>query len=375
MAASVATLVVRENPGQNRAVIFLAAGEEETSLSVTFADAPDERRIVSGDELAKRLLHMHGDAILGALRASASMGEFAEELSLLARDELERSSLARQSAAFFEAVLGQLGGCDPRCVRVPDPSSLERVSLLAWDHGGHAHRLNVHFPPSFPAAAPAWEHSLPWCELPPWTSSSTIAALYAAFCKSLARLQPFLEFMRDVDSQLFVIEPEHPTTRDVRRRVALGRHCSVEITIDPTNVHAMPTLEFYGANAVVAPLRSRAIANRSVWESTASSAAAAGGTTSSVARLEALLGTTLPKQSDADEADDVRGECGICYAYRITDDGPPPDAACDNPRCGKPFHVGCLREWLASLPTTRESFGALIGACPYCSHPLRLDQR
>jgi hypothetical protein len=87
-------------------------------------------------------------------------------------------------------------------------------------------------------------------------------------------------------------------------------------------------------------------------------------------------------------------ECAICYAYEL--DGEPPSKACDNPRCAQPFHAACLGEvrpmprwraapswltrppcvcvcvcvhaqWLRALPTTRQSYQTLFGACPYCN--------
>ena len=40
-------------------------------------------------------------------------------------------------------------------------------------------------------------------------------------------------------------------------------------------------------------------------------------------------------------------ECGICYAYRLND--LIPDRACDDSRCGQPFHSLCLYEVSTSL--------------------------
>lgn len=39
---------------------------------------------------------------------------------------------------------------------------------------------------------------------------------------------------------------------------------------------------------------------------------------------------------------DFSMECGICYAYRLND--LIPDKACDDSRCGQPFHSLCLYE-------------------------------
>lgn len=102
MASAVPSLVVRVDPGPTHAVIFLIHGDvrcvaparwatlnarlaqEETSFSVGFASAADDRRIVAGDRLAGRLLDIHGDAIQRALRASSTLGELSDELALLA---------------------------------------------------------------------------------------------------------------------------------------------------------------------------------------------------------------------------------------------------------------------------------------------------
>jgi E3 ubiquitin-protein ligase FANCL len=44
-----------------------------------------------------------------------------------------------------------------------------------------------------------------------------------------------------------------------------------------------------------------------------------------------------------------------------------PTRLCENARCGRAFHVGCLQNWLHSLPDTRLSIDTLFGACPYCT--------
>ena len=122
--------------------------------------------------------------------------------------------------------------------------------------------------------------------------------------------------------------------------------------------------------------------------------------------LERLLEVTLlPPPTSTAAGDAASGhvgvECAICYAYDL--DGEPPGKACDNPKCAQPFHTACLcevrffffrsphprcagrrrpalharpdsargrarvhRQWLRALPTTRQSFQTLFGACPYC---------
>ena len=63
-------------------------------------------------------------------------------------------------------------------------------------------------------------------------------------------------------------------------------------------------------------------------------------------------------------AEEFATECGVCYAYDL--EGEIPDRVCDEPRCGRAFHHGCLYEWMRGLPSVRQSFGTLFGECPYC---------
>nr|CAB3493401.1 unnamed protein product [Digitaria exilis] len=46
------------------------------------------------------------------------------------------------------------------------------------------------------------------------------------------------------------------------------------------------------------------------------------------------------------------------------------DYTCENPSCSRAFHSICLRDWLRSITTTRQSFDVLFGNCPYCSDPV-----
>eukprot|EP00268_Persea_americana_P019756 TRINITY_DN20165_c0_g1_i10.p1 TRINITY_DN20165_c0_g1~~TRINITY_DN20165_c0_g1_i10.p1 ORF type:complete len:110 (+),score=21.67 TRINITY_DN20165_c0_g1_i10:1502-1831(+) len=92
--------------------------------------------------------------------------------------------------------------------------------------------------------------------------------------------------------------------------------------------------------------------------------------------LSNLLEAALPRPPDV-KMDDEQIDCGICYAqYLPVDDelglmsGNGPDYTCDGPNCGRAFHSLCLRDWLRSITTTRQSFDILFGNCPYCSGPV-----
>jgi hypothetical protein len=71
--------------------------------------------------------------------------------------------------------------------------------------------------------------------------------------------------------------------------------------------------------------------------------------------------------------------CCICYgaADTTTDanvDHPDENAGplksalkiCPKSACGKSYHNDCISSWLRSVPSSRRSFGAIFGNCPYC---------
>lgn len=93
--------------------------------------------------------------------------------------------------------------------------------------------------------------------------------------------------------------------------------------------------------------------------------------------LATLLECALPKPSAVSAKEEEITDCGICYAqYLPVDDelginsGGAPDYTCENSSCSKAFHTVCLRDWLRSITTTRQSFDVLFGNCPYCSDPV-----
>lgn len=165
---------------------------------------------------------------------------------------------------------------------------------------------------------------------------------------------------------VWVMEPVHPSRASSFRRIALGGHCSLTLTVNAFSPRSVPECRFFGSDMVITPLRKRWNSNIRRWK---------------VDRLlrenlEDILETTFPSPQDSIQ-EDISADCGICYAFRLpnvdglgAETGSVPDRACDNPSCGRPFHSACLIEWLRSITTTRQSFDVLFGNCPYCSHPI-----
>jgi hypothetical protein len=161
-----------------------------------------------------------------------------------------------------------------------------------------------------------------------------------------------------------------------QRCVALGANVVLHVTLDPRRPRAYPVgCRFTGPDSAVAPLRTALL--RSVRAALGCGVGVADGRRrrSAAARwddaallrsnLEAALGQPLPPPHAPHMALDV--ECGVCYALRL-DAGTLPDTACDDARCGKVYHVACLRECLRAAPGTRQSFQTLLGAAAAGCH-------
>eukprot|EP00249_Psilotum_nudum_P017954 c26570_g1_i1 orf=614-1708(-) len=202
-----------------------------------------------------------------------------------------------------------------------------------------------------------------------WNDGMGLKHVLDLYKQAICRYQGFWTVMEDIDKKVWVMEPEHPSKANKFRRIALGGHCSLSITVDPLAPHSIPECRFLGSDTIIAPLRKRMNCNIKKWKTNRLL----------LANLEDVLEMTFPSPQDTVH-EDISSDCGICYAFRLSDgkaanseckqEGSIPDRACDNATCGRPFHTTCLVEWLRSITTTRQSFDVLFGNCPYCTHPI-----
>lgn len=194
----------------------------------------------------------------------------------------------------------------------------------------------------------------------------------------------------------------------------------MRVDLDPERPQAVPRVQLFGAEAITGPMHRAFLRASAHWSVSARTPRPDAGLPSRlsplsrrlgrrdesgglVASLERALGTTFPRrrrkrgrkgkragaapitgagEKGGEEEEEVEDgasvECGICYTYRLPVDGAAtatrvePDESCANARCGRQFHRSCLLEWLRGLPTTRQSFVTLFGACPYCGEAIRV---
>lgn len=348
------------------------------------------------------------------LKESPNVASFLVELrNLLAQataaasfSATDTGSLSLRNASFYQSLKQDLGSLDSENIhKLAD--DLSSVTLQYTDQAERTHLLSISLPPTFPATLP----KIISADLPvaltlhrnPTTGQITLQDIMYQFKDKIESFQRFWDALDDLDQTAWIIEPSAPARSCTYRRVALEKHVTLTITLDPLDLDSIPELHFMGSDRAVQPILNSVRTNRLHWR-------AAGMLREN---LSALLGAPLPEKDSGSGgedggivAEDVGAECAICYNYRrpveggdgggsggCEDDqlmaearniedvvadqnlGDIPEINCDNAACGKPFHRLCLREWLAADATTRQSFDTLFGACPYCSSPIAVKTR
>eukprot|EP00268_Persea_americana_P019757 TRINITY_DN20165_c0_g1_i11.p1 TRINITY_DN20165_c0_g1~~TRINITY_DN20165_c0_g1_i11.p1 ORF type:complete len:311 (+),score=48.44 TRINITY_DN20165_c0_g1_i11:301-1233(+) len=243
---------------------------------------------------------------------------------------------------------------------------LTSLSFRIVDEKGKAHILEIALPPNYPECAPSVASDVPYvCELQ-WSVKSRLKDVLSQFHKHLEKLQEFWSTLDDIDRVLWVIDPGQPSNAASFRQICIGNECYLLVSIDPCNPRSLPECRFLGPDSIVDSIRKKWRRNSRRWMNEKPFPE----------NLSNLLEAALPRPPDV-KMDDEQIDCGICYAqYLPVDDelglmsGNGPDYTCDGPNCGRAFHSLCLRDWLRSITTTRQSFDILFGNCPYCSGPV-----
>lgn len=408
---------------------FLRVGGDEFRVRVRGVRYQDSRVLFDAAELEAEpplaaLLQPHVDTLKVRLAQSTSLDGFLRELeelvSICGRPSAPSSSISTgmngnerlqsavaaaaqatdlPSAEHYTRLLDELDAVGWRHV-VQLSEDLQSLELRACDAAQRAHCVRVVLPGDYGALSsrrrgkrpppPQRSHGAsrrhlecfvdapePFEPAVDAVSSSTedsnlLAHILRQFELFLARLQGFWNALDDIDANTCVLEPHHPARATGRRRVALEKHVSIQIEVDPASPASICELTFFGNDAAVAPLRERWSSSLFQWDDALSPRE----------NLERVLGVSFPSPSER-KMEEFAIECGICYSYRLELDAGSdsntrlpttsepqrtmiPDRLCENRSCNRPFHEKCLFDWLKALPTARQSFNTVFGECPYC---------
>lgn len=307
---------------------------------------------LEGDRELRGLLSGLEPLVQQRLNQSTDVGRFALEM----KDILEhvvgvKSQVSLPSTDFYRRIYSDIEAVGWEHL-VCLGEDLMSVRFRIFDRAGREHNVEITLPSTYPEVEPAVSSELPIAFELQWSKEATLKDALNQFHETIDKFQDFWHVMEDIDMNVWVMEPVHPSRASSFRRIAL---------VNAFSPRSVPECRFFGSDLAITPLRKSWNSNIRRWK---------------VDRLlrenlEDILETTFPSPQDSIQ-EDISADCGICYAFRLpnAERGSVPDRACDNPSCGRPFHSACLIEWLRSITTTRQSFDVLFGNCPYCSHPI-----
>ncbi|KAK3149482.1 hypothetical protein QOZ80_3AG0217980 [Eleusine coracana subsp. coracana] len=220
----------------------------------------------------------------------------------------------------------------------------------------------------YPSSPPSIAADIPYLPKIQWSKSSKLKDVFCQFQEHLKTLQEFWSTMDEIDKVLWVVDPAKPTHAMSHRRIALGDDCYILLNVNARKPRTLPECRFLGADGKLDRLIMNWRKNRKKWDEKKKFHE----------NLAAVLDVSLPAPPSVSTCnDDEQADCGICYAKHLPVDdelgihsGCATDYTCENSSCSRAFHSFCLRDWLRSITTTRQSYDVLFGNCPYCSDPV-----
>eukprot|EP00823_Brevimastigomonas_motovehiculus_P008502 TRINITY_DN7800_c0_g1_i1.p1 TRINITY_DN7800_c0_g1~~TRINITY_DN7800_c0_g1_i1.p1 ORF type:complete len:381 (+),score=48.76 TRINITY_DN7800_c0_g1_i1:114-1256(+) len=328
---------------------------------------------LSTDDRLKHLLKDQDKLLQQRWQQCKNLSSFLVELETIIERLLSSSNsvltpLTTEStnSDFCVRILSELGDIGWKSVvdvnLSQSPTAL--IKLKLYDKQKREHLVTMKIKSNdYPRSAPVCSADLPAIFEPKWNSEKgDLSFLTNQYQEMINAYSDFWDVMDDWDTNTWVLDPaaSNRTRAFTTRRIAIGSHCSLQVTVDCKLPRSVCECRFLGTESVVQGLRQKLNAKVQTWNQ------------KQLPRqnLEAILELKFPSASAAQRQDDLSVECAICYAYHFTESIP--DQMCENPKCARPFHRECLYDWFKMQTTTRQSFNTLFGICPYCSNPITI---
>lgn len=269
---------------------------------------------------------------------------------------------------------------------------LSRIQMRSVDCSDRQHIFDVLINPGYPLVCPTVQANLPIQIIIPWVKTSDLRLIISVVDSVIQKYEGLFQELSEIDSQTWVLEPAQATFNTSSRRLAIERSCSIVLDINIEKPRDICAMTFFGPAARTNSFQVSLNKNLHLWSTDRSLKN----------NIEIVLGFQLPSRKiESSDQEKLSEECGICYTYSIaaaTGDVSSssslaniphfrpsmstsnlstvrpavsvPDRACSNVKCCKNYHFSCLSEWLHSLPTSKISFGAIYGSCPYCQEAI-----
>ncbi|WVZ60383.1 hypothetical protein U9M48_010417 [Paspalum notatum var. saurae] len=275
----------------------------------------------------------------------------------------------RRPPAFYSSVFAQIEEIGwERLVSATGDDGMSCLTFRVVDEQGRIHLLEITLPMGYAASPPLIAADVPYLPKIRWSKSSRLKDVICQFQEHLKILQEFWSTMDEIDKVLLVVDPAKTTYAMSHRCIALGDDCYILLHVDAHKPSSLPECRFLGTDRKLDRLIMSWRKNRKKWDTKKKFHE----------NLASILDFPLPAPPSASNVENNdQADCGICYATHLPVDdelgahsGRPTDYTCDNPSCSRAFHSVCLKDWLRSITTTRQSFDVLFGNCPYCSDPV-----
>jgi len=312
----------------------------------------------------RKIMHPYLSIILQRIEQSSNINVFMTEFKVL----IEKIGKTRDfiskiphSERFYTSILLAIEeiGWDTLIYIHP---SFKYIKFKLRDKGNREHMVTINLNENYPIESPDYIIALP---KHPITNNPhiTIPSIINLCKNELDVYQDIWDIFDDIDNNVWVIEPTYKSRDILYRRISIGSHCSLLITIQLECPRAIPKCEFLGSDSIIQPLRLKMSNNADKWDY------------NKMVRenLEIIMDMKFPSAVSMQNEDSVNNlECGICYLLHDSR-GKFAENSCDNSKCNRIYHTSCLSEWLRALPHTRQSFQTIFGKCPYCSSPITIN--
>jgi len=236
-------------------------------------------------------------------------------------------------------------------------NDLRLIEFIVCDSSRREHNLGMGFRGNFPAIEVIVSADIPGNEKTKSAHPPDLSLLVSQFQGRLGKYLVLWEMLEDLDKNTWVLDPIDNLKSTLYRRIFIGKHICIQITLSLDHPKSMCECEFFGAESSVSSLRENYHRGFLSWNTCISVRE----------NLEKILDIEFPLKTI--ETTHMQDECGVCYCVQLPSETGQvlfPDKICENEKCRKCFHVSCLNEWLRALTTTHYSYDSIFGKCPYC---------
>ncbi|KAI8332408.1 WD-repeat region-domain-containing protein [Chlamydoabsidia padenii] len=317
---------------------FIQIHQKEYYVEIQLATKGTAARIYGNQEL-QSLLSPYQSTIQGRLDQCQDIGLFLSDL----KDTLEQILLPaldfgrmKPLSERYNILVNELNTIGYDQLDTMNDTMTELV-FKCQDQGHRWHFIKAHIPLQFPLQPPTLTLDLPTTTSDYHSPPSALSTMLTHAIHQLDRYQSFFDTMDQLDQQARVLDPHPPLRSHHWRRIALGNHCSLQLTIqDPMQpTQTPPHVRFFGNEKSVLPYQQAwtRFLDSNQWRSDLSVLDNFIGPLPSLLRSDSISNVTDSKEDDM--------ACAICYAYKL-------DLANDSTQQETPDTI-CTNQQLATL--------------------------